>query len=168
MRRRPSERNGNVLAEIPDIVVAGHQSRLNVRRKIAVGIEANRQAVLHPIRIAVYRLAGKIRGKVELGGRVPGVYTGVSRRALGEGNRGAKRSVSIFIIEGDDAVRRMMRSTNRESAHRARANRVAIEVEGVISATPCSKGCATLIRAPAREDLYDASHRVGTVQHAGG
>ena len=62
--RRSSKWDRNVLAEIPDVVVASEQSRFNSRRQTASSIEANRQAVLHPIRIGVDGLSGKIRGVV--------------------------------------------------------------------------------------------------------
>jgi len=44
--RRRSERNSDVVGDIPDIVVPGEQSRLNVRAQVAAGVESDGQPVL--------------------------------------------------------------------------------------------------------------------------
>jgi len=168
LRRGRAEWNRDVLGEIRDVIAARQQSGLDVRADVAASIESDRQAMLDAIRIAVYRLSGEIGGVVELGGGVSRGDSCVPCRALSESQRGAQCSVSVLVVEGNDAVGGMMRGANRESSQRAGAHRVAVEVEGVVRAASRTERCTALFRAPPRENLHDARHRVGAVENAGG
>src|SRR5258705_5265649 len=102
--RGPSEWNGNVFTEIPDVIVAGKQTRFDVPSEAAAGIEADGPPGLHPIRIGVDRRPGEICRVVELLWRVSRGDSPVSCRALGEPERRAPCSVPVCLVSETEAI----------------------------------------------------------------
>src|SRR5438105_4514133 len=70
LRRRRAKRDGDILGEVGNIIAASEQPRLNVRTQISPRVEANGEAVLGTIGIAVDGLSSEVGWIMEFGSGV--------------------------------------------------------------------------------------------------